>query len=563
VPGDAPAGPAGNLAAVPSPAGRSGAPASLRPHPRSRVSLADVGELLGLAAPAGAEGVVLDGVTLDSRRVRPGDLYAALPGAAAHGADFAAAAAGSGAVAMLTDALGAARSRDVGLPMLVADSPRALLGRAAARIYGEPAAQLLMLGVTGTNGKTTTTYLLDAALRSAGRTTGLVGTVETRVGDEAVPSVRTTPESPDVHALLAVMAERGVQACSMEVSSHALALHRVDGVVFDVAAFTNLSQDHLDFHGGLEDYFAVKASLFTPDRARHGVVCVDDEWGRRLAGSAGVPVTTLTTREGGDADWHVTQTVVEAGGGRARFTLVGPHGRSVPATSPLPGAFNVANTALALVVLDVAGLDTGAAARGLADAPGVPGRMERVGGAVGPLAVVDYAHSPDAVAAALAALRTSTPGRLVIVLGAGGDRDRSKRGAMGVVAARGADLVVVTDDNPRSEAPEAIRAAVLTGARSVATETGGGAGAGAADGSGVGAGGADVRRVEVVEVADRADAVLTAVRAAPAPGDTVLVAGKGHEQGQEVAGEVRPFDDRVVLAEALATVAGERAEVGL
>lgn len=534
----------GSLAAVPTPAGRSGAPASLRPHPRNRGSLAALAEHLGLAAPEGAAQVVPEGVTLDSRQVRPGDLYAALPGARAHGADFASAAAGSGAVAVLTDTGGAGAARATGLPVLVCADPRAVLGRTAAWIYGDPAEQLLVLGVTGTNGKTTTTHLLDASLRSAGRTTGLVGTVETRVADERLASVRTTPESPDVHALLAVMLDRGVQVCSMEVSSHALALHRVDGVVFDVAGFTNLSQDHLDFHHGIEDYFAAKASLFTPARARQGVVCVDDEWGRRLARQASVPVTTVSSTRA-DADWRAE--IVEAtASGTVLFDVTGPGGLALRASSPLPGDFNVANTALALVMLVTAGLPPSQAAAGLATADGVPGRMERVQATPGdgPLAVVDYAHTPDAVTAALAALRPCTPGRLVVVLGAGGDRDAGKREAMGVAAAGGgADVVVVTDDNPRSEAPEVIRAALLTGARSALAP--------------------GPRRVEVVEVADRRDAVLAAVRAAPAPGDTVLVAGKGHEQGQDVAGQVHPFDDREVLRAALETVAGERAGAGL
>ena len=494
--------------------------------------------------------MLLDGVTLDSRRVRHGDLYAAMPGARAHGADFAADAASAGAAAVLTDADGASRAAATGLPLLVAPDPRAVLGRAAAWVYGEPAASMLLVGVTGTNGKTTTTHLLDAALRRLGRITGLVGTITTRVGDTTVPSVRTTPESPDVHALLAVMAERGVQVCSMEVSSHALALHRVDGLVFDVAVFTNLSQDHLDFHGDLETYFAVKASLFTPERSRRAIVCVDDEWGRRLARQAGVPVVSLATHEGADADWRVTDPDAGASGATTAFDLHGPAGQHLHLISPMPGAFNVTNTALAALVLMDAGVAPGEVVRALALAEGVPGRMERVQSTSGneslvdePLAVVDYAHTPDAVAAAIAALRPSTPGRLVVVLGAGGDRDAGKRAAMGAAAAAGADLVVVTDDNPRSEAPQAIRAAVLAGARS-AEHPG-------------------PRPVDVVEVPDRAEAVLAAVRAAPTRGDTVLVAGKGHEQGQETGGRTTPFDDREVLRRALETVADERAEVDL
>ncbi len=530
---------------MPTPAGR-GVPASRPPRPQ-RVEgtttalltelLVATGEHVDAAAASGP--VAVTGVTLDSRAVRPGDLYAALPGARVHGAEFTADAAAAGATAVLTDPAGAAAAAGVDLPRLVVPDPRAVLGRLAAAVYGDPARGLTLLGVTGTNGKTTTCYLLESALRATGRATGLVGTIETRVLDERVLSVRTTPESPDVHALLAVMRERGVDVCAMEVSSHALALHRVDGVVYDVAAFTNLSQDHLDFHPDLEHYFAAKASLFTPERAREGVVVVDDAWGRRLAAGAGVPVTTLATG-GGAADWVADGARSPASGGSTAFTLTGPDGARHDLVSPLPGDFNVANTALAFVVLLRAGVPAPDAADALARAGGVPGRMERVtaggdaAGATapgGPLAVVDYAHTPDAVAAALRSLRPATRGRLVVVLGAGGDRDPGKRAAMGAAAARHADLVVVTDDNPRSEDPASIRAAVLSGAAGPA---------------------------QVVEVAGRAEAVLAAVRAARDERDTVLVAGKGHERGQEVDGTVHPFDDRDVLRTALEHVAAER-----
>lgn len=510
-------------------------------------------------APEQVDGLLVTGATLDSRAARPGDLYAALPGARAHGADFAADAVASGAVAVLTDAEGAARlvqasrAGRAGLrpevPVVVVPDPRAVLGDVAARIHRSgahaPDRRPLLLGVTGTNGKTTTTYLLEGALRATGRTTGLVGTVETRVAGEVQASVRTTPEAPALHALLRLMADRGVDAAAFEVSSHALALHRVDGVVFDVAAFTNLSQDHLDFHPTLEDYFAAKASLFTPARARRGVVCVDDAWGRHLAATAGVPVVTVATT--GTADWTVGDVVPDPAG--TSFTLrraagpVGDAATEAPGAAdrlrlraPLPGAFNVANTAVAAVVLLEAGLEPEEVVRGLAASGGVPGRMERVEPPPGraatalPRVVVDYAHTPDAVAAALSALRGSTPGRLVAVLGAGGDRDRGKRAAMGRQAAAHADVVVVTDDNPRSEDPADIRAAVLAGARSAGTAA------------------------EIHEVAGRAAAIAQAVAAAGA-GGTVLVAGKGHERGQEVAGTVHPFDDRVQARTALEALA--------
>ena len=528
-----------NLLAVPTPSRRS---AGALPRPRSVPgrTLSDVAALLGVPLAADAQDAGtrrLTGVTLDSRSVREGDLYAALPGARAHGAQFLPDAVRLGAVACLTDPAGRASAEALGLPALVVDDPRARLGEVAAQVYGDPGDALLLLGVTGTNGKTTTTYLLESALRVTGRTTGLVGTVETRVGDETVASERTTPESPDVHALLAVMRERGVSTCAMEVSSHALALHRVDGVVFDVAGFTNLSQDHLDFHGTLEEYFAAKADLFTPARSRRGVVCVDDEWGRRLAATATVPVVTVGTSALAGADWTVRDAEVAASGRTTAFDLTSRDGRSHRLTSPLPGEFNVANTALAFVMLLACGVAAGDAARGLALATGVPGRMEPVQSTTPgePLAVVDYAHTPDAVAAALRALRPSTRGRLVVVLGAGGDRDPGKRQAMGAAAARHADVVVVTDDNPRSEDRAAIRAAVLAGARAQARTSG----------------------AEVLEVPDRAQAVDVALEQLAGRGDTVLVAGKGHEIGQEVDGVVHPFDDRDVLRAALAR-RGER-----
>jgi UDP-N-acetylmuramoyl-L-alanyl-D-glutamate--2,6-diaminopimelate ligase len=500
-----------------------------RPSAPRRTSLRDLADLLGVPSPR-PDGVVT-GVTLDSRDVRPGDLYAALPGARTHGADFAAAAEAAGAVALLTDADGSDRAAAAGsdLPALVVEEPRAVLGAVAARIFATESTPLRLVGITGTNGKTTTAYLVHSALTALGRRAGLIGTVETRIGDERVGSVRTTPEAPALHALLAVMAERGLDTCVMEVSSHALAQHRVDGVVYDVALFTNLSQDHLDFHADMDDYFAAKASLFTPDRSRVGLVCTDDDWGRRLVREAGVPVQTLGHDAG--ADWRVRPDTADP----AAFRLSGPDGVDLPLRSALPGDFNVTNTAMAAAGLVLAGEDPESVHRAVLEDPHVPGRMERVaapGGGRAPRAVVDYAHTPEAIRAALLALRPTTPGRLVCVTGAGGDRDRDKRHAMGRAAAEVADVVVVTDDNPRSEDPAAIRDAVLAGAEEVR------------------AGG---RSVEIEVVGDRRRAVEVAVAAAwpEGPDATVAVVGKGHESGQEVAGVVHPFDDREVLREAL------------
>jgi UDP-N-acetylmuramoyl-L-alanyl-D-glutamate--2,6-diaminopimelate ligase len=480
--------------------------------------------------------VVVTGVTLDSRAIRPGDLYAALPGANVHGARFVAAAVGLGAVAVLTDPAGAAllALKEISVPVLVVPEPRATLGVVAALVYGRASQELTMLGITGTNGKTTTAYLLDSALRAMGQVTGLIGTVETRVGDRSIKSIRTTPESSDLHALFAVMLESGVQTCTMEVSSHALALHRVDGVRYDVAAFTNLSQDHLDFHGSMEDYFLAKATLFTPERAVRAVVCVDDDWGQRLARESEVPVVTVSSRRDIEADWQIRAT----GPAGSDFELVG-EGRQLALRSALPGDFNRVNTGVAALVLLAAGHPADSIGTALASDPHVPGRMERVG-LTGiqdaehsrlPQAVVDFAHTPSAVAAALNALRHNTPGSLVVVLGAGGDRDAGKRSAMGAAAAANADLVIVTDDNPRSEDPATIRAAVLGGAMAQ----------GRPDASSF---------ARICEIGDRATAIREAVAGAGV-GDTVAVLGKGHESGQETAGVVRPFDDREHLRAAL------------
>jgi UDP-N-acetylmuramoyl-L-alanyl-D-glutamate--2,6-diaminopimelate ligase len=503
-------------------------PGPPRPAQVRATSLAELAGQLGVAQPDSTAEVT--GITHDSRAVRPGDLYAALPGARAHGADFVTQAAGLGAVAVLTDPAGAGRAAATGLPVLAVADPRARMGELAATIYGRPGRDLLQIGITGTSGKTTTAYLVEGGLRTAG-STGLIGTVETRIGEERIKSERTTPEATDLQALFAVMRERGVEAVAMEVSSHALVLGRVDGCVFDIAVFTNLSPEHMEFHSGMEDYFQAKAQLFTPVRSRLGVINLDDEYGRRLAGEATVPVVTFSAEGRPDADWRAVD--VQVGPMDSTFTVLGPGGQEIAARSPLAGPFNVANTLAAVVALAAAGLDPQAAAEGIAAVPGVPGRLERVDAGQPYLAVVDYAHKTDAVESVLRALRKVTKGRLHIVLGCGGDRDRTKRAPMGAAAARLADTAVLTSDNPRSEDPLAILTTMLEGAASVPAH----------------------ERGDVLLFEDRAAAIAAAVGRAH-PGDTVLVAGKGHEQGQDIAGVVRPFDDREVLREAIQNTQG-------
>jgi UDP-N-acetylmuramoyl-L-alanyl-D-glutamate--2,6-diaminopimelate ligase len=493
-----------------------------------RASGAALRRTLGL--PDGPPGQVT-GVTLDSRRVRPGDLYAALPGFTTHGARFAAQAQAAGAAAILTDPAGAALVQESGgitLPVLVVDDPRGVLGAVSASVYGEPARALATTGITGTNGKTTVSYLLDAALRAASHTTGVIGTVATHIGDEVLPSTRTTPEAPDLHALLAVMRERGATAVTMEVSSHALALGRVDGVHFDLAVFTNLTRDHLDFHGDMESYFAAKAQLFTPQRAAAALVCTDDEWGVRVADLARERrLATRTYSLEGPADWSAHDLALGRRGGSA-FAVRGPGGIEVSAAVGLPGRHNVANALAAIAAAVHHGVDPVVAARAVADCPGVPGRMEQVDAGQPFLALVDYAHTPDAVARAIAATRDIVSGRVITVLGCGGDRDQDKRPLMGDVAARGSDVLVITDDNPRSESALAIREAIIGGTLAVDRR----------------------QRAQVLVEADRARAIGIAAGMAEAQ-DVVLVLGKGHEQGQEAGGVITPFDDRVELRRAM------------
>ncbi len=507
--------------------GEDGRPmSSVRPHSPPSTTLDVVETWLvaaGRAVHRRGDGAVT-GISLSSERVQTGDLYAALPGARVHGADFAEAAVAAGAAAVLTDETGAARC-PVGVPLLVVDRPREVLGLVSARVYGDPAAAMTMIGVTGTQGKTTTTRLAEAGLQTSGSTAAVIGTVGTRIAGEDVKTVLTTPEAPDLHGLFAVMRERGVAACAMEVSSHALVLGRVDGVVFDVAVFLNLGRDHLDFHADVEEYFAAKASLFTPAHARLALVNVDDEHGRRLVAETSLPVRTFSI-EGREADWAAHDIAISDDENGHRFRVEGPGGLSFVAEVHLPGVFNVSNALAAIAAAGEAGFDAEAVASGLGRSV-VPGRMESVDEGQDFGVVVDYAHKPDAIEAAVGSLRAvmdEQGGRVIVVLGAGGDRDTGKRPVMGEIGARLADVLIVTDDNPRSEDPAAIRAAVLAGAASAPGE--------------------------VREVGDRRAAIIAAVDLA-APGDVVLIAGKGHETGQDVGGVVHEFDDRVVAREAL------------
>ena len=524
---------ADSLPAVPKPDQTTVSPP--RPTGTAALPLAELAGRLGLPP---VEGGAVTGVTHDSRAVRPGDVYVAFPGANHHGAAFAGKAAEAGAVAVLTDPAGAELAAPTGLPLLVVDRPRARMGELAAIVYGHPSERLLMIGLTGTNGKTTTSYLVEGGLRGAGRSPGVIGTVEMRVGQERIKSERTTPEATDLHAILGVMAERGADAVTMEVSSHALVFGRTDGVAYDVALFNNLTPEHLDFHPDMEDYFQAKARLFQPGKSRRGGVNLDDGYGRRRAAEAKIPVTTFSAT--GDAEAHWRALDVQLGPTGSTFRVVGPDGAGADASVPLPGPFNVANALAAITVLVTAGLPLERAVAGVAAVAGVPGRLERVDAGQPFVAVVDYAHKPDALEAVLGSLREVTKGRLHVVVGCGGDRDPHKRGPMGAIAARLADTALLTSDNPRSEDPLTILASMLTGAAAVP----------------------EAERGDVLVVPDRAEAIELAVARAQA-GDTVLVAGKGHELGQYVRDEIRPFDDREVLRESIARTTAARGDRGV
>ncbi len=490
---------------------------TLRPTPVSST----LSQLARLVNASVSEEVLVTGITHNSKDAVAGDLYVAIPGSNHHGIEFLAEAVANGAVAVATDSDGASKANELNVPCLVLSDARRDMAPLAAHLYGEPQNKLSIVGVTGTNGKTTTTHMLRSIFLDAGKSVGVIGTLGTFINGEHIPGARTTPESTDLFALLAVMAERGVTNVFMEVSSHALVLNRVGSMKFDVAVFTNLTQDHLDFHGDMESYFDAKASLFDAKYSRNAVICEVDSWGQKLAAEISIPAITI----GSTGDWKPA-TPISRTPGITEVDIVTP-AESIHVEVNMFGSFNAMNAAAALAVCETLGFDRDAALQSLCNIRAIPGRFEIVEHQASGVAFVDYAHTPDAVTTVLSVVRDSKPTRVITVLGCGGDRDALKRPLMGKAAAELSDLVIVTDDNPRSEVPEHIRAAVL---------------AGAVSGS-----------AEVIEIGDRREAIRFALASAK-PGDVVAVLGKGHETGQEIAGVIHPFDDRVVIAEEAANV---------
>jgi UDP-N-acetylmuramoyl-L-alanyl-D-glutamate--2,6-diaminopimelate ligase len=482
----------------------------------------------GLETIGSIDGVELEGVTLSTNDVQPRDLFVGVKGVHGHGATFAELAKEKGAVALLTDAAGAEIAAEVGLPIVLVDDPRAALGEISAWIYRTHEHPPLLLGTTGTNGKTTTSYLLEGILKQLGLVTGLSSTAERHIGDLTVVSRLTTPEASEMHALLARMRESEVRAVALEVSAQALSRHRVDGIVFDVVGFTNLSHDHLDDYRDMEEYFQAKIALFDPDRARRGVVLIDSHWGERVVEESRIPVTTVTATEGFEAEWTVT--IGEERAEFTEFTLTGAQGRSLTTRVPLIGRHIAADAALAIVMLIEAGFDLEAIGHALADHGGIdaylPGRTERVSGDRGPTVYVDFGHSPDAFLNTLAAVRTVTPGKVIMVFGADGDRDATKRHDMGRVAADGSDILVITDHHPRFEDAASIRRTLLEGA-ALAENPG-----------------------EIIEVSPPEKAIRAAVARA-GEGDSILWAGPGHQDYREIEGVRTPYSAREQARQAL------------
>jgi UDP-N-acetylmuramoyl-L-alanyl-D-glutamate--2,6-diaminopimelate ligase len=488
-------------------------PESPRPINAEPRALAELARAFDLQSVGQTSGVYVTGVTVNTYDVHDGDLFVGLAGANRHGAEFAEAARAKGAAAVLTDGEGAKLIGAIDVPIVVADDPRALLGEVSAWLYGTATDTPQLFAVTGTNGKTSTVHFLEAILRQMGLTTGLSSTAERHIGDLSVVSGLTTPEASELHALIARMKEAGVQAAALEVSAQALSRHRVDGAIFDVAGFTNLSHDHLDDYGDMQSYFDAKLPLFQPDRSRRGVVSLESPWAAQLRERAGVPVVTISSDKGQDADWHVE--IDEEGPDGVAFTVTSPRGESIATSVPVIGKHMAANAGLAIAMIVEGGHDESTVAAAIGGDGGIdvylPGRAERVSSERGPAVFVDFGHSPEAFAATLYAVRQVTEGNVIMVFGADGDRDATKRPSMSRAAVEGSDILVITDHHPRFEDPASIRAELMEAAR-------------AADPSHV-----------TVEVADPKKAIREAVRLAK-EGDSILWAGPGHQNYRDIEG---------------------------
>lgn len=474
------------------------------------VSFASIAKLIGVDYEQDLE---VNGISQNATEVEPGDIFVAISGSKHHGIEFLDTAISNGAVAVITDSKGA----NLKLPTLIVEDPRRIAGDVASYIYSEPSSNMFTVGITGTNGKTTVTTLLHQIWQCAGWDSGLIGTVNTQINEDILPSTHTTPEAAPLQSVLATMRERHCRAVAMEVSSHALVQYRISGTRFKVAGFTNLTQDHLDFHGDMTSYFNAKAKLFKFGISDLGVINIDDAYGRKLADLAEIPVIRISRT--GKADWRYEE--ITHFGSSTQIKIRGNEGVLIEGVTKLIGDFNLDNLLMAVAIAVISGVDPIEISANLSRYSGAPGRFEQVNVGQNFLAFVDYAHTPDAVKNVLQSARAITNGKLIAVLGCGGDRDRSKRPLMGKALLE-ADCAIFTSDNPRSESPTEILKEMTSGIENTG---------------------------EII--IDRKDAIVRAVALAQ-PGDVVAILGKGHEVGQEINGNKHPFDDRKVLAEAIA-----------
>ncbi|MGM7678067.1 Mur ligase family protein [Microbacterium sp. A94] len=512
-------------------------PPVLRPAAPPKRALTDLAARFATATRGELAGVTLSGITLATADLRAGEAFVAIRGVNKHGAEFAVAAAQKGAVAVITDAAGAEIAAASGLPIIIVDDPRGVLGALSAWVYGTGADDTLPLlfAATGTNGKTSVSHLLEGILRQIEVVTGLSSTAERHIAGDVIVSRLTTPEASEMHALLALMRERDVEAVAVEVSAQALSRHRVDGIVFDVAGFTNLSHDHLDDYADMQEYFAAKLALFRPDRARRAVICLDSPSGADVVAASEISVVTVGTpaiaadaEAAAAADWVVTIDEERQRG--TRFTMTGPQGRSLTTVVPVIGPHMASNAALAIVML----LEGGYAWERIKSAlerdgqinAYLPGRTELVSGDSGPAVFVDFGHTPDAFVKTLAAVRRVTPGRTLMLFGADGDRDATKRLDMGRTAVEGSDILVITDHHPRFEDPQSIRATLIEGARNAQPDA------------------------EIHEYSPPETAIVAAV-ALVGDGDAILWAGPGHQDYRDVRGVRTPYSARELARRAL------------
>jgi UDP-N-acetylmuramoyl-L-alanyl-D-glutamate--2,6-diaminopimelate ligase len=518
-------------------AAASSLPPVLRPERPPRRPLTELASRFGATVVGDADGVEISGITLATADLRPGEAFVAVQGATRHGADFARAAVDAGAAAIVTDAAGASVAAGAGAPIVVVDDPRGMLGALSAWMYATgPDDDLpVLFGTTGTNGKTSVSHLLEGILGQLGVVTGLSSTAERHIAGQVIVSRLTTPEASEFHALLALMRERGVQAVAVEVSAQALSRQRVDGLVFDVAAFTNLSHDHLDDYADMREYFEAKLPLFRPDRSRRAVVSLDSAPGAEVAARAEVPVVTVAAPAiaadpdaAAHADW-VVDIVDERQDGTA-FTLTGPEGRTLSTVVPVIGRHMASNAGLAIVMILEAGYawdDVVSALDGGRIDASLPGRTQRVSGDRGPAVYVDFGHSPDAFEKTLEAVRRVTPGRVLMLFGADGDRDATKRHDMGRTAVEGSDILVLTDHHPRFEDPDSIRVTLREGAERARPDA------------------------EIHEFSPPERAIVEAV-ALVGDGDAILWAGPGHQDYRDIRGRRTPYSARELARRALA-----------